>query len=38
MPRRTRRQLAGELRQMAEAQDINWWLCEQIKEIVHLGL
>jgi len=38
MPRQTRRQLAGELRQMAEEQDINWWLCEQIKAIVHLGL
>jgi trehalose 6-phosphate synthase len=38
MAHQTRRQLAGELRQMAERQDINWWLCEQIKAIVHLGL
>lgn len=38
MPRSERRQLADELRQVAEDQDINWWLCEQIKAIVHLEL
>jgi trehalose 6-phosphate synthase len=38
MPRPERRRLAGELRQVAEAQDINWWLCEQIKTIVQLEL
>ncbi len=38
MPRAPRRQLAGELRQVAEAQDINWWLCEQIKAIIQLDL
>jgi trehalose 6-phosphate synthase len=38
MPIEKRRQLANELREVAEAQDINWWLCEQIKAIVQLQL
>jgi trehalose 6-phosphate synthase len=38
MPRSERRQLAAELRHVAEAQDINWWLCQQIKAIVQLEL
>jgi trehalose 6-phosphate synthase len=38
MPRSERRQLADELRHVAEAQDINWWLCQQIKAIVQLEL
>jgi trehalose 6-phosphate synthase len=38
MPRSERQKLANELRQVAEAQDINWWLCQQIKAIIQLEL
>ncbi len=38
MPDKERRQRTIDLRRVAEAQDINWWLCEQIKAIVQLHL
>lgn len=38
MPKGKRRERAGRLRKLVEAEDIYWWLCQQIAVVDQLGL